>query len=156
MNFRMDLLVNIEKATKFSVLKGSHSWEYNLFCQSVFKGFFLANLRCMKDYTAFLRQFLFFTRIWSCCKVAMRCFLFLFFLSSINIIIFATTNIEEELFGTGYFKEVSFLVLQCCHNFAFLNHVYHIWDLSNMVLYDPAPRGASKIWQVKVKTPKFT
>ena len=37
-----------------------------------------------------------------------------------------------------------------------LTHLYHIWVLSNEVLYDPTPEGVSKIRQVKVEKPKFT
>ena len=34
-----------------------------------------------------------------------------------------------------------------------LFHKYHIWELSNEVIYDPLPQGVSKvkIWQVKVE-----
>ena len=35
--------------------------------------------------------------------------------------------------------------LERCHNLVFFNHHHHIWELSNEVLYDPVPQGASKI-----------
>ena len=45
---------------------------------------------------------------------------------------------------------------ECCHNFALLNHLYHIWELSNEVLYDSVLKGVSKIQQVKVEHSTFT
>ena len=44
---------------------------------------------------------------------------------------------------------------KCCHNLAFLNHLCHVWELSNEVLYDPIPQGVSKIPQVKVERSFF-
>ena len=41
---------------------------------------------------------------------------------------------------------------ECGHNFSLVNHLYHIWELSNEVLYDPISRRVSKIWQIKVET----
>ena len=32
---------------------------------------------------------------------------------------------------------------------------YHVWELSNEVPYEIVPKGASKIWQVKVESSTF-
>ena len=45
---------------------------------------------------------------------------------------------------------------KCCLNFAHLNHLYHIWELSNEVLYDAISQRVSKIRRVKFEKSKFT
>ena len=41
-------------------------------------------------------------------------------------------------------------------NLSPLGQIYHYWDLSNEVLYDPELQRVSKIRLVKVETPEFT
>ena len=41
---------------------------------------------------------------------------------------------------------------ECCHNLALFTHLYHIWELSNEVLYDPVSIGVSKIRQIKLES----
>ena len=40
---------------------------------------------------------------------------------------------------------------ECCHNFTLFNHLYHIWELSNEVLYNSLPKGVSKCYWTKLK-----
>ena len=40
---------------------------------------------------------------------------------------------------------------ECCHNFALLNHLYHIWELSYEVLFNTLSKGVSKYYWPKLK-----
>ena len=42
-----------------------------------------------------------------------------------------------------------------CHNFDLLIHLCHVWELYNVLLYDPVPKGVSKIQPVKVESSTF-
>ena len=39
-----------------------------------------------------------------------------------------------------------------CHNFALLNNLHHIWELSNEVLYAPVSKMVSTIQQVEIES----
>ena len=44
-----------------------------------------------------------------------------------------------------YFSRFPGRCWECCYNLALLAHIYHIWELSNEVLYNSVPRGIKKI-----------
>ena len=54
----------------------------------------------------------------------------------------------------SHFK-TSWQILKVKKQLSPLTHLYHIWELSNMVLEDPVPKGVSKIQQIKVESSTF-
>ena len=50
---------------------------------------------------------------------------------------------------------VSWQMLKVMPQLNTLTHLYHIWELSNEVLYDSIPQVVSKIWLVKLEKSKF-
>ena len=51
---------------------------------------------------------------------------------------------------------VSWQMLKVLPQLNTLSHLYHIWELSNEVLYYSIPQVVSKIWLVKLEKSKFT
>ena len=84
-----------------------------------------------------------------------------FFLGFFRICVLQSTVVpnwestKPHLCSNSHFSRHPNECWECRYNLALLNHLYHIWELSNEVLYDPVPKRVSKIQKIKNESSSF-